>query len=783
MPEIDVLNLDERVKTALLALLESIEKEDEPTWLMHCQQYKRNNLFWHGFQYIFWSDIDNDWRIPTHEEFEELSSREEVHYMFDYVVNVFKAHGESIIAALSADIPDVRFGPRDAQDPDDYRAVEAADACVELIQKWNRAKLTIINSLFYLATEGFLASYTYNKKDPQFGQVQIPQYGTEMRQTSPDQFVCPNCGYSEQVEDISDQESDAPNPPVQAPTKVEGSDDTEAGEVENQPTKQCPMCMGGMAQEKGLEEEIPVLIGRKPIPKGREIIEVYGALNVRVPTYVPKQADAGWLVHYVDADPALFKDAFPDVKDEIGADSENSYDRSMRATSLTSEGTSPGIQLATEKKVWMRPWMINRLEKLDEDVEADLRQLFPKGIYCAFVGKTLCEARDESMDEHWTITKAGPSKGVHADPLLQSMVPLQEIHNNLVNLFVMQVEYGIPATYADTEVFDFQGQAQQEVSPGYVYPVTPRPGQSISDAFYSEKTTSLSKETTQLLSTIESLEQFVSGSFPSIYGGPSVSGSKTLGEYDKSRSFALQRLSLVWYFVNVWWGETIHKALLSFIEHQVEDEALTSKTAHGFQTKWIKRADFKGSFDRLEPDVSSDFPSSFAQKRAVIMQLLQLGNPTIEEFLFSPENADVVKAYVGFNELKIPMSEQRHKQMREIMELIGFAPQESIQGGLLSTVPVEAEIDDHDIHMEVLKNFLQGNVALDMRAENPQGYANCLAHYMEHKMVAQQMMMQQAAMGGSGGLTEPGGPPPPGPPGPPPPKPSGTNSKTNGVRG
>ena len=494
---------------------------------------------------------------------------------------------------------------------------------------------------------------------------------------------------------------------------------------------------------------------------------VYGALNVRVPTYVSKQADAGWLIHYVDADPAVFKDAFPDVREEISADSESSYDRSMRMTSLTSEGTAPGIHLATQKKVWMRPWMINRLEHLDEDVDAELRDMFKSGIYCSHIGKVLCEVRDESMDTHWTITKAGPSKGVHSDPLLQSLVPLQEIHNNLVNLFVMQVEYGVPATYADTEVFDFQGQAQQEVSPGYVYPVTPRPGQSISDAFYSEKTTSLSKETTQLLATVEQLEQFITGSFPSIYGGPSVSGSKTLGEYDKSRSFALQRLSLVWYFINVWWGETIHKALLSFIDHQVEDEPLTVSTAQGFQTKWIKRADFKGSFDRLEPDVSSDFPSSFAQKRTLIMQLLQLGNPAIEEFLFSPDNAELVKSYMGLNDLKIPMSGQRTKQMREIMQLIGFAPQE-VATGLLSTVPVEAEIDDHDIHMEVLKNFLVGNTGQDLKSSDPQSYANCMAHYAEHKMVQQQMMMQEAMLGGGPGMPPgPGGPPGAGPvPGP-----------------
>lgn len=746
--QIDVLKLDDRIKDALLALLDSVEKEDEYVRLQHMRQYKKNNLFWHGFQYLFWSDSNQDWRIPTHEEFEEISGREETRYIFDYVVNVFKAHGESIIAALSADIPDVRFGPRDAQDPDDHRAVEAADNCVELIQKWNRAKLVIINALFYLSTEGFVASYTYNKKDPTFGQVNIPQYGSEMKKVSPDQYVCESCGYGEEVpEEAGIGSSD--------PTDIEAQE----GNVHTA-NKPCPHCGGGMMVDEAQPEEIPVLQDNRLIAKGREIIEVYGALSVRVPSYVSKQADAGYLIHYVDADPAVFKDAFPDLREEIGSTSEDSYERTMRATSLTSEGMNVGIKLTTQKKCWMRPWMINRLDKLDDDVLAALRDMFKSGIYFSAINRVVCEVRDESMDRHWTITKAGPSKGVHADPLLQSIVPLQEVHNNLVNLFVMQVEYGVPATYADSEVFDFAGQAKQEVAPGHIYPVTPRPGQSISDGFYTEKTTSLSKEATQLLNMLEQLEQFCTGSFPSIYGGPSVSGSKTLGEYDRSRNFALQRLSLVWYFINVWWGETIHKSLLSFIDHQIEDEPLTTQTSHGWQTKWIRVADLKGSFDRLEPDVSSDFPSSFAQKRSLLMQLFQLGNPMIEQVLFSPENAGLIKSYLGLNELKIPMSSQRIKQMREILQLIGFEPQVINQGQVLSTVPVEPDIDDHEVHIAVITEFLVSDAGQDLKENDMASYANALAHLMEHKMAMQAMMAPGLPPVGPPGAPQPNAPPP-----------------------
>lgn len=733
----------DRIKDALLAILDGVEHEDEYLRLQQMREFKKHNLFWHGFQYLFWSDQDMDWRIPTHEEFEEVSGREETKWIFDYVINHFKAHGESIIAALSADIPDVRFGPRDAADPSDRRAVDAASYAADLIEKWNRAKQLIINALFYLCTEGFVASYTYNKKDESYGTVNIQEYGLQMAQTTPDMIKCPSCGYTEPAD--------------------------ESVHSANEP---CPDCGAPLEVEPGMQEQVPFMSGERPVPKGREIIEVYGPLNVRVPSYVTKQADAGYLVHYVDADPALFKEAFPNVADQIDSDPGQSYERLMRQSSLTMDGYQLNIKLATQKKCWFRPWMVNRLDDQFDDIKGVLRQQFKTGIYCSFIGQTLCESRDESMDKHWTLTKAGPSKGVHADPLLKSLVPLQEMRNNLQNLFVMQVEYGVPATYADTEVFDFEGQQKQEVSPGYIYPVTPRPGQSIDSAFYSEKTTTLSKEATQLLSSLTGDEQFCSGDYPSIYGGPNVSGSKTLGEYDKSRAFALQRLSLTWYFLDVWWGETIHKSVISFIDHQLEDEPLTVKSPGGFQTRWIRQADFEGSFDRLEPEASADFPVSFSQKRSTLMALAQLNNPDINSVLFSSENAGIVQKYVGLTELKIPGDIQRNKQLYEILVLIGLEPQDDGQGGMMSPVPIEPDIDDHQIHIEVCIDFLAGDTGQDLKRYNPQGYASVMTHLIEHKQAVQAAMAPP--MGAPGPIPGKGIPPQPKinpqPIGPPPPE-------------
>src|SRR5216684_4060165 len=295
--------LSQDLQDALYNILEIIEKEDEYVRLWQMREFKKNNRFWHGFQYLFWSETEQDWRIPTHERLEEIGAREEVKYIYDYVVNIYKAHGESIIAALSTDLPDVRFGPIDAQDPDDLRAVKAATNTAEMIIKDNKALLLIIQALFYLCNEGFVASYRYNEKDAKYGTVSIPQYEMQDQQTTPDMANCPTCNYSE--------------------PHVEGVNDN------------CQQCGEENNITKGQIEQVPMQVGTKEEPKSKEIIEIYGPLNFRMPSYIFNQKDALYGILYKDNTPEYFQDKYPDVDSTFeNATGEGEYDRIMRSSTL-----------------------------------------------------------------------------------------------------------------------------------------------------------------------------------------------------------------------------------------------------------------------------------------------------------------------------------------------------------------------------------------------------------------------------------------------------------------
>jgi hypothetical protein len=68
---------------------------------------------------------------------------------------------------------------------------------------------------------------------------------------------------------------------------------------------------------------------------------------------------------------------------------------------------------------------------------------------------------------------------------------------------------------------------------------------------------------------------------------------------------------------------------------------------------------------------------------------------------------------------------------------------------LTSSVQPDSDIDDHAIHMQTIKAFLVSDVGQQVKAENPMGFENCLAHYRMHQEAGMMQMMQQQAMAGA----------------------------------
>lgn len=692
-------NLPEELQAELYELVKQYEEEDSWVRKQQIKLWKKNEEFWHGVQYIFWSETKQDWVAPTETRwFAQEEGREEAEGPFyDYVINIYKAHGEAIIAALGAQVPVVRFPPDDAENQEDLITSKTFSKIGDLICRHNQAKILILRALFTLCNQGVVCAYHAPKSDKAFGEVEIPEY------------------------DLN-------------------------------------------------EEGEPIVTGTSKRPKSRTVIELYGPLNVKVPFNIEKQEEAGYLMCKKDHALAFLKYLYPHVKDKIENDQTDveHYERTARTPSSFSswDRIDENQNLRTLNRVWFRPWIFDGMSDTKAAERDALKKLFPNGCYCAFIGKTYVESRDEELDKYWTVGQCGLSRGIHSDPILQPLIPVQEMTNVLANLTLETIEQGIPSTFADTDTLNFNAYSRHEARPGMVYPMKVKAGTRASDKFYEQGRATLSKEVQVFGQALEKAGQFVVGAFPSVYGGPSEGSSRTAAEYNMSRQMALQRLGIVWSFLTAWWANVIEKSVRIFVDSMTQDERYVipgeGKGDTNYINVWIRRSEMTGKVGEVEPEGAESFPASTPQKQELLMRLLQMNNAFLNQAIFDPENLHLLADTLAYPDVFIPGEDQRIKQSREIQELL--------KGNMIMPEP---EVDDDAIHITTIKNWAVGSTGLDAKMTNPQGYQAVIQHLSEHLMILQQKMgsmpPQNPEMGNNpqpqhgtlaprGGLSQPGAP-------------------------
>lgn len=694
-------DLSKELQDCLKWLVEKYEREDGWVRKQQLKLWKKNEEFWHGIQFVFWSESRQDWLSPTmYRWFNEDEGREGAEGPFyDFVVNIYKAHGEAIISSLSAQVPSVRFPPDDAEDSDDIITSKTYSKIAELIQKHNQVKVLQFNSWFALWNTGLLAWHHAPKADEAFGLVNIENYKEVLK--------CENCGY------------------------VQPEDDEE--DVEIAGLHQCPQCGSPMTASQELEDV-------QVSPKTRVIVDCYSGIHVKVPYWARKQGDCSYLIKAMDHPKPFLKHIFPHIADEIEADfeDEQQYERMARtpSTFTSFSRADDNKDLSNFKQCWLRPWAFEGLPKEKETEKKKLQKLFPDGCYVGFVGKTYAESRNEDFDDYWTLCKTGLSTYIHSDAMGQSLIPLQEGRNVLFNLSLETVEQGIGSQFADSRVLNFDVYSKHEARPGYIYPVRPREGQPVSNSFFEAGKATLSREVGELWTQMDKDAQFTTGSFPSLYGGPGEGRTRTLGEYQESRAQALQRLSIAWALFVVDWARLMEKCVHLFVENMIDDERFVipdSTNKENYINVWIRKAELTGHVGEVEPEGADSFPMNTPQKQTFFFKLLELNNPFISSALFATPNRRVVADLVSFPELEIPGEDQVIKQASEISDIIKGVP-----------VQVDPLVDDNQIHIEILRGFLAGEKGMDLRRINPQAYMMIQQHLQQHLQAEEQRVNQES---------------------------------------
>lgn len=781
------LKLDDDLKDALKDIVKECENEDIFIRRAQIKTWKENEEFWHGVQYLFWNNKDQSWISPTSGAAPNLGySEEEMQQLgpfYDFVIDIFTAHGQSIISALSAQLPSVKFLPDDASDDEDIDTAKTYDKISELVARHNNAKLKFLQALFFLWIHGFVASYRYIDTDKKYGVYKVPVF--EDKEIS-GIATCPSCGFelNQNLEDTfsegGDPKSDGeekeiektPEEMEEGYEEIDGSEkDDEVSEGSEEESKtgekpeedkseiQCPQCQNLVTPEIGPSQKVPLFVRDEDKPKSRAKHEIYGAPFVKVPIYAFDQEGCGYCGLYLDKPKdelvaALCYDDKGKLDEELAKkiEAEHMLNDDRWARNEYQYPTGPEMEnrsMATLIQYWLRPSKFNACK--DYSVRAKLLKKFPKGAKIVLVGKNkvFVDAIEEELDKRWTFGKAALSTYIHGDPLCRPLIPIQKMRNQLDNLIMDTIEHGMPATFVDSEVLDFDAYGKFEASPGYMFKAKARPGKTLAEGFYTEQKAQVPREVNSYRSALDKDAQFTVGSFPSLYGGPSEGKSRTLGEYNQSRQQALQRLSITWQLVGDFYRRDMEELVRMFAEMMIEDEHFTKMNNGSYITVWIRKSQMLGKIGGVESEVSDSLPMSYQQKQALLKSFIELNNPQINAALFTPENRNIIQDIFMMNELKMPGRNQIYKQVCEINEMIrGIEGMDgSRQTGPaapgISSVPIDPLIDDDAIHIAECKDFLTDDIGLDLKKQQPMIYADILAHLSMHQKNLQLKTMMQ----------------------------------------
>lgn len=763
----------EEVKRLLKEVADHFDKEDTSVRERQILTWRRMKLFWEGFQKVWYSEIAHDWRVW--DEIQDSNGSKDQSY-YDKPVNVFRAYLESIIAALSVIVPPVKCYPDDAENSLDVSTAHAGDKIAELLFRHNDASLLWLHGLFIWCTEGMTACYNYVKESADYGTYEKKDYTQDTQEH--EYTTCPECGY--EIDDKMMPPDSAPIDPnalAQEHQLINNAQDefmpddadAELNSIVNDALSKelCPACMALM--NPTIKQEtvtITRLVGITHEPKSRVCIEVYGGLFVKVPNYAMKQEDMPYLEYSYETHYTNMVEKYQHLRDEfdtkdkrIKGGNSGAFDfyEQWGRLSPQYQGESPE-NVVTCRNFWLRPSSFNILQ--DEECK-ELKKLFPNGARVVFVNDQFAEACNESLDDHWTITRNPLSDYIHHDPLGLLLVSIQEITNDLLSLILQTIEHGIPQTFADPTVVNFPAYEQSEVVVGGLVRATPKSGKSLSDAFHEVKTAVLSAEVLPFAQNIQQLGQLVSGALPSLFGGQ-LEGSGTASEYSMSRAQALQRQQNTWKIFTIWWKTINGKTIPMYIKEVKEDEHDVQRTKDGnFVNVLIRKAELEGKIGRIEIEANENLPITWSQKKDIVMSLLQAANPEILQVIGAPENLPVIREAIGLNDFFVPGEDDVEAEYEEIKLLLNSEPMEMPPDPMMAqqatmmgqpppppqelpSIEIDPIIDNHKIRFEIDRRFLISEAGRQAKIDNQPGYKNLLLHAKSHFMAMQQAMMQQA---------------------------------------
>jgi hypothetical protein len=702
-PDADTEELPEDLQAELLTLWRKCSQDNVHARRQEIRDVRRSEFYWRGNQYIWWSASAQDYRLPTQGRSED---DEEDMPRFQNVTNIYQSKGLSLVASLAGAPPRIRFFPEDPDDPDDIERATKASTLVRVIERWNPLIEMLQQWAYHAWNGGVIGGYVRYVSDEKYGVEDIDELEEESVETTPETISCPKCGFSSPAEFAA--------PPVPCPDCGQQLTSDNVKPAENAP--------------------VPSQSGTKTLPKGREIISVVGGLHLQRPMSVNDLKDFHYLGYPLEVHYAKLRAAYPEKADKISegqaTTSENTFERQARLS--IAEGTTQMTQtgdslknLVTYQRVWFRNEAFYQID--DKAKRDELIRLFPKGCYVAWAGDVFCEARAESMDDHWVIKHALPGQGQHRQAVGSSAIPIQDRFNTESNICDETYEYGLPTTYYDAKWHDDEAFEEQDVEPGANVPVPmDGPGDQIANHIFTHRADSVSPDMAQhMMNLMGPILDMVTGIYPAAVGGEEAGAGETLGGYSLMRDASMGRIGIPYSVLKQWYAEVQTLAVDDLLENASGTLKLPTLGRDGDYEGESVDLDSLGGKCKAYPEGDENFPELWTQKRETFKNVMD--SPWGQELMKHPDNRRLGIEMTGIHELVDPAADAANKALRVIKQLTKI--EDGADDALSMPPEVDKDVDEHAAEAAEYKRWLNSQEGQRMKMEHPVAYANVRAQF------------------------------------------------------
>jgi len=728
--------------------------------------WKRAEYYWNDIQDLFYNADKSDWST-----FDEDNDEDEMDAIKDSnkIINTYRAEGESIIAAATMGNLSLRFFPENADNPIDLDKAKSFSDKSDYVQRVNNIKELRRKAFTIRWNQGLVASYTYFKKDKKrFGTISKDVIGVK-KQTYIDK-KCEQCGETIQGEAIDNPEDLANKmmgqmqPPLQNELPIDPNAEEQTEPIDNlleeSQEETCPECGSPLTSQEPRTEDIPYKIGEEKKDRGCSTIELYSPLQFKIPHYATKVSDINYILLEGEIHYATARSLYPDYADQIQPNDIDSVESPHR-TQADNYSSVASNSLVTISRFWCKPDMYNVLGEEKDYNAAKMLKQYPDGKFATFInGNLMVDCKNEDMDEHWTFVESALDSHVYIRALGNARIPIQDMENDLVFITMDTIRHAIGETFYDSRVIDRRAYRERMTKPGDMTPVNVSmlSGRSIQDCFYSTKNANLSREVDSFQGYLERKGQFISGALPSLFGGMFEQGSKTLGVYESSKNQALQRVSIPANGIDDFLATTVHKATELYDRNMEGDEVYSVEAGNSYNNVTLRKSAPGAKIATVKAVKSEQFPTTWEQKRAFVMEMLDKQLDPINAAIFGVDNLGSLDSLIGIPELKIPGVADRNKQLHEINDLLKAEPQPDPnigppvqdpmadpslplpQAPLIPTIMPDQDVDNHNIHIQTIISWAVSPEGMREKVNNPGGYTNVIMHLIQHKNLAAAMM-------------------------------------------